>query len=667
MANHLAQENSRYLRQHAENPVDWYPWGDEALGVAMREDKPIFLSIGYSACHWCHVMAHESFEDKAVAQLLNAHFVSIKVDREERPDLDRLYMGAVQAMTGNGGWPMSIFLFPDGTPFCGGTYFPPRDRYGMPSFRRVLESIIDAWEHRRDELAASGDRVVTHIQRDAAAQAKGIPVNEDLLSGAASRLLEQYDREHGGWGAGPKFPQPMAIEFLLSYGARRGDSQLLHAATHTLGAMARGGIYDQLGGGFHRYSVDGQWDVPHFEKMLYDNAQLARLYLHAWQATGRTLFKDIVQETIDHLLCEMRHIGGGFFATQDADSEGQEGKFFLWSVDEIRAVLGDRADSFMSAYAVSDGGDLDGRNVLRYLGTERARRDYAQDRRRLCANRSKRARPGRDDKVLLSWNGLMLRTLAEVGVALRRPDYIEVARMNAQFILRDMRDADGTLHHVWQSGTCRGPGFAEDYAALAHGLLALYEATFEPSWYRAALEVAQGLVTRFAADVGFYDTAHDQHMPVARQRTLQDNAMPSANALAASLFLRLSRLQGETVFEDLALASLQEMSERTAQHPLAFGQWLLALDDLLAPDQQMAIVSRLGDPLCAEMLRIAREGYHPHRVILVGEPGQNGSLLPACLRDRKLIDEGATAYVCEGHVCLPPVAGGDDWEALLSE
>jgi uncharacterized protein len=497
MANHLAGEASRYLQQHAGNPVDWYPWGDTAMAKARREDKPIFLSIGYSACHWCHVMAHESFEDEATAAILNAHFVSIKVDREERPDLDRIYMAAVQAMTGGGGWPMSVFLTPDGTPFYGGTYFPKAPRYNMPAFSQLLLAIAEAWRDRRDELLDQGERLLAALRRasleDAGGEASpsdGAPDSAALHAETAARatqaLVERFDGRHGGWGGAPKFPQPMALDFLLRTHQTTGDPQTLALVTRTLEAMARGGIYDQLGGGFHRYAVDANWLTPHFEKMLYDNAQLARVYVHAWQGqTGEStngqigsastdalqrggeqvaLFRAVAEETLDYVKREMTAPEGGFYATQDADTEGEEGRFYTWTPGEVRAALDGPATRFLALYGVTEGGNFEGRNILTFGGTVEEREAIAGARQRLFEARAQRTPPGRDEKVLTSWNGLMLAAFAEAARALGRDDYRRVAERNADFLLRELRTEEGRLMHVWYDGAAGVPGMLEDYA-----------------------------------------------------------------------------------------------------------------------------------------------------------------------------------------------------------
>jgi uncharacterized protein YyaL (SSP411 family) len=531
VSNRLQNETSPYLLQHASNPVDWYPWGEEALQKARNEGKPIFLSIGYSACHWCHVMAHESFEDERVAAILSAHFVSIKVDREERPDLDQIYMSAIQAMTGSGGWPISVFLTSDGHPFYGGTYFPPLARYGMPSFTQVLAAIVDAWQNRRDELVSGGQRLVEAIRRqDVTRQdTKGQDLNRETLDTAFRNLWQQFDRTHGGWNGAPKFPQPMALEFLLGYHAMTGNTQGLQMVTQTLEAIARGGMYDQLGGGFHRYSVDDRWLVPHFERMLYDNSQLARVYLHAWQVTGNDFLRTITEEILDYVIREMTDPAGGFYSTQDADSQGMEGKFFVWTPDEIREVLGSEADAFMAAYGVTPGGNFEGKTILEFAGDIEQRPALAEARRKLFAAREKRVHPARDEKILTSWNGLMLAAFSEAARVLGRDDYRRVAERNAEFLLRELRQEDGCLLRTWkarserveEAGEAKLNGYLEDYSYLIEGLLEFCQTTFETRWFVAAQELAETMITHYqSADGAFYDTSDDHETLITRPRDL---------------------------------------------------------------------------------------------------------------------------------------------------
>jgi uncharacterized protein YyaL (SSP411 family) len=601
MPNRLADETSPYLLQHADNPVDWYPWGEEALAKAKTEDKPIFLSIGYSACHWCHVMAHESFEDAQVAAILNEHFISIKVDREERPDLDRIYMNAVQAMTGSGGWPMSVFLTPEGQPFYGGTYFPPTPRYGMPSFTQMLTAVADGWQNRRQELVESGQRLVVALEQQSAigGSVRDLRPTEDLkpatVESAFQSLLKRFDRVHGGWGDAPKFPQPMALEFLLRYHHVTGAPQALRMVSQTLEAMARGGMYDQLGGGFHRYSVDDHWLVPHFEKMLYDNAQLARVYLHAWQVTVEPFYRTITEEILDYVVREMTDPVGGFYSTQDADSEGEEGKFFVWMLDEIRDLLSAEADAFIAAYGVTERGNFEGRNILELVGDMDQLGDLAEARRRLFEAREQRVHPGRDEKVLTSWSGLMLAAFAEAARALDRDDYRQVAERNADFLLRELCNAEGRLQHTWKAGVApkskNGNGYLEDYTHLIEGLLELYQTTFDPRWYQAARELAEVMIEHFSApDGGFFDTSDDHERLITRPRELQDSAVPSGNAMAALVLLRLAGLAVEPRYIELAHRSLSQVQPLLAKYPLGFAQWLIALDYALSHPREVAIV-----------------------------------------------------------------------------
>jgi uncharacterized protein len=673
MANHLSGEASRYLQQHAGNPVDWYPWGEAALERARLEDKPIFLSIGYSACHWCHVMAHESFEDEATAKILDAHFVSIKVDREERPDLDRIYMNAVQAMTGGGGWPMSVFLTPEGAPFYGGTYFPKEPRYNTPAFSQLLLAIAEAWRDRRDELLAHGERLVAALREPlaqvggAAGALAGTELDPATVERAYRGLREAFDGRHGGWGGAPKFPQPMALEFLLRHHLSAADPQALAMVTQTLEAMARGGIYDQLGGGFHRYAVDANWLTPHFERMLYDSAQLARVYLHGWQVTGAPLFRAIVQETLDYVVREMTAPEGGFYATQDADTEGGEGQFYTWTADEIRAALGGSATRFLALFGVTEDGNFEGRNILTFSGMFEEREAIAGARQQLFEARAQRTPPGRDEKVLTSWNGLMLAAFAEAARVLGREDYRQVAERNADFLLRELHSPDGRLMHVWYDGRPTVPGLLEDYTYLIEGLLALYQTTFEPRWYRTAAALADEMIARFGvvsesdgAVVGFYDTPADVANLVYRPRELQDNAVPSGNAMAATVLQQLARLGGIPAYQDAAVRSLLALEAQMAGHPLAFGQWLLALDGALAVPIEVAVI---GDPTSEgvrALVSVAQGGFVPHRLLAVGCGD-----VPELLAHREQADGRAAAYVCRDRVCKVPVTEPEDLRANL--
>jgi uncharacterized protein YyaL (SSP411 family)/DMSO/TMAO reductase YedYZ molybdopterin-dependent catalytic subunit len=511
------------------------------------EQRPIFLSIGYSACHWCHVMAHESFEDEQVAAILNGHFVSIKVDREERPDVDRIYMDAVQSMTGRGGWPLSVFLTPDGYPFYGGTYFPPAARYGIPSFPELLYAIVNAWTVHREEIQKDGRRVVAAIELQSQVRARTTALGPETIEAAFSNLQQTFDRVAGGWGDGPKFPQPMILEFLLRYHHTTQSGQALQMVTETLEAMARGGIYDQYGGGFHRYSVDNHWLIPHFEKMLYDNAQLARVYLHAWQVTGSQFFRAITEEILDYVVREMTDSAGGFYSTQDADSEGVEGRFFLWARPELHAALRGESDLFLTTYGVAEQANFEGKNILHLAGGLDQRSVLTESRRKLFSIREQRVHPNRDEKILTSWNGLMLAAFAEAARVLNRSDYLKVAERNADFVPRDVRQADGCLLHVWKSGKASISGYLEDYCCLVEGLLELHQTTFDLRWYLAARALTETMLTHFrAADGTLWDTSDDHKTLFTRPRGLQDNATPSGNSMAATTLLRLAGLTGES-------------------------------------------------------------------------------------------------------------------------
>jgi uncharacterized protein YyaL (SSP411 family) len=677
MPNHLAGEASPYLLQHKDNPVDWYPWGAEALARARAEDKPIFLSIGYAACHWCHVMAHESFEDSGTAAVMNERFVNIKVDREERPDLDSIYMSAVVALTGNGGWPMSVFLTPGQVPFYGGTYYPPRPAHGMPAFQQVLLGVADAWQNRRAEVLAGAQDVLEHVRQSELLGhlSAGEPLSADTLKSAAQELWRQFDWRHLGWGGGPKFPQPMALEFLLRYHALSQEATPLEMATKTARAMARGGIYDQLGGGFHRYATDAAWLVPHFEKMLYDNAQLARLYLHLWQLTGDPEFRRVAEETLDYVRREMTDALGGFYSTQDADSEGHEGKFLVWSVAEIDAALGDDAELFKDAYGVTPRGNFEGRSILfvarlveelaarRNLPEAEVRRQLGAARQTLFTLRRQRVPPGRDDKVLSAWNGLMLAAFAEGARFLGRDDYRQVAVANAGFILTALRRPDGGLFRFWRQGQARLSGYLEDYADVAEGLLALYEATFDEPYYAAARELAEFALVHFAdPQGGFFDTP-DQHEPlVSRPKDVQDNATPSGSAMLATALLKLAALSGEARYAETAAAALRALQPALGQHPTAFAQWLVALAFAVAQPREIALVGDPRDPATQALLHVVNGAYRPFQVVALKRPGDE-PLVPL-LAGREALAGRPTAAVCYNFVCRLPVT---DPEALRGQ
>ena len=667
-SNRLADETSPYLLQHAHNPVDWYPWGEEALEKARAEDRPIFLSIGYSACHWCHVMERESFENEQTAELMNANFVNVKVDREERPDLDAIYMDAVQAMTGSGGWPMSVFLTPAGKPFYGGTYFPPQPRYGIPSFPQLLLAVADAYRNRRGDLEEQAQRLTEAIGRTGSLSASGDAPGEEVLSEATARLLQYFDEQYGGFGDQPKFPQPMTLEFAMSQYRRGGDADVLLIAEHTLEQMAAGGIYDHLGGGFHRYSVDRIWLVPHFEKMLYDNAQLLRTYLHAWQINRRPEHRQVVEETVDYVLREMTAPEGGFYSAQDADSEGEEGKFFVWTKEEIEAVLGkEEADLLGGAYGVTPAGNFEGKTILnvKRTATEIAEQTGAEAeavagrlaaaKQKLFLAREERVKPERDDKVLTEWNGLMIHAMADVGVVFGRADALEAARAAASFIVAEMSQENGFLFRSYKDGRARFNAYLEDYAAFGRGLVALYEATFELRWLAEAVRLTQIMRGQFADEAGggFFQTGIAHEQLVVRRKDFIDNAIPSGNSMAAELLLRLAKLTGNDAYRSEAARIFQIMASAMAQQPTGFGRLLSALDDLLSPSQEIAVVGELADPRTQLLLQEVRRHYLPHSVLALKEPGEESPL--PLLEGRSLVEGQPAAYVCENYACRLPV------------
>lgn len=678
--NHLVSEASPYLLAHAHNPVDWFPWGEEAFRTARDLDKPVLISIGYRSCHWCGVQAGESFDDEDTAQLQNELFVNIKVDREERPDIDSIYMSAVQAMTGRGGWPLNVFCLPDGTPFYGGTYFPPDEkaaRYRMPSWKQVLQGVAEAYHNRRDEVTKSGRELLDHLSNIGAAVAQAAPLPDAaLLGGAFALLADSYDERDGGFGNAPKFPQPMTLEFLLRMHLR-GETEALPMLSFTLRKMARGGIYDQLGGGFHRYSVDARWLVPHFEKMLYDNAQLARVYLETYQAGGDALFRTIAEETLAYLEREMLHPSGGFYSTQDADSlpypgaaHPEEGAFFVWAPEQLIEHLGVDAALFSQIYDVSHQGNFEGRNILNLpreledvawvtgITTVQLRDLAARGRLKLFAARERRPRPFRDEKIITAWNGMALRAFAAAAMALGDPHYAHVARRNAEFLLGNLRREDGRLLRSWKDGQAGPLGFLEDYAGLADGLLALYTADGDPRWLTECLRLSDELIDLFWDDGlgGFYDTARDHEALITRPREVGDNAVPSGSSTATELLLRLAALTGRADYREHAERSLAGVAAMIGQFPAGFGRMLCAAD---LADWPLAEVAIVGDPQAADtraLLEVVQQPYRPHVVVAQLRPGDTQALaLTPLLHDRSMIDGRATAYVCEHFVCKLPV------------
>ncbi|MHB8645617.1 MAG: thioredoxin domain-containing protein [Thermomicrobiales bacterium] len=681
MANRLARETSPYLLQHQDNPVDWYPWGAEALNAARAANKPILLSIGYAACHWCHVMAHESFEDPQTAAVMNDLFVNIKVDREERPDLDTIYMAAVQAITGQGGWPMTVFLTPDGEPFYGGTYFPPEPRHGMPAFRAVLTSVATAYAEKQDDIARNVAALREHLHTGLqfAGQPNGEAATTAALDAAIDAIGKDFDWVNGGFRGAPKFPQPMTLDFLLRQYVRTGSAQALDMAERTLQKMAQGGMYDQLGGGFHRYSVDAIWLVPHFEKMLYDNALLVPVYLHAHQLTGNDFYRRIATETLDWVTREMVDPAGGFYSTLDADSEGHEGKFYVWTLAEVQDLLGPEDARLVAAYYdVTARGNFEGVNILHVgeslaavaerVGVDPAALQAALDRARpiLFASRETRIRPGRDEKVLTAWNGLMLRAFAEAAAILGRGDYRATAERAADFALSALR-RDGKLLRTYRDGASKLNGYLEDYAFLADGLLALYDATFDPHWLNEAHALAETMVAQFwdDADGGFFDTGRDHEALITRPRSVFDNAIPAGNSVAVEVLQRLAVIYDDAAYAEKASRVLNSLWETMTKYPTGFGHLLCALDFALATPQEVALV---GEPDAPDMIALRtalRSRFRPNTVVALRLPDASEDDQPALLRGREQIDGRATAYACERYACKLPVTKPDALAAQL--
>jgi uncharacterized protein YyaL (SSP411 family) len=683
MSNRLAGETSPYLLQHAHNPVDWYPWGPEALARARDEDKPIFLSIGYAACHWCHVMERESFEDAATAAELNRDFVAVKVDREERPDLDQVYMGAVQAMTGQGGWPMSLFLTPDGRPFYGGTYFPPEPHHGLPAFRDVLAGVARAWREQRLEVVAAGTRLVGTLVEQSRLPTDGAAPTAELLGASVDALQARFDTLNGSWGGAPKFPQPMTLDFLLARIAA-GDRRPVAMVRYTLDRMADGGIRDQLGGGFHRYATDPIWLVPHFEQMLYDNAQLARTYLRAWavlggDATPATVrYREVAEGVLEYLLHELRRDDGTFAASQDADTEGVEGATFTWTAAEIREVLGDDAPLFSATYGVRDEGNWEGRTILSRIvpavgedgivDPEREAR-LAGARARLHARRGSRPQPARDDKAIAAWNGLAIGAFADAARLLPTPAadrYRAAAIEAAGGILAGLRRPDGRLGRSWKDLRSSGEGVLEDYADLADGLLALYEATFDEVWFVTARELAGTILEHFADPAGgFFDTADDHETLVARPKDPQDNATPAGGSMATRVLLRLAALTGESRDATAAARAPTTVSSFLGRYPTGFANWLSAAQLAVGGVVELAIAGDPEDDATRELLAVARAGGRADLVVAAAaDPA--ASAIPL-LADRIAIEGRPTAYVCRGFACRLPVTAAEALAAQLAE
>ncbi len=677
-ANRLEHESSPYLRQHAYNPVDWYPWGEEALRAAREQDKAILLSIGYSACHWCHVMEHESFEDEEIAELMNEHFINIKVDREERPDLDAIYMSYVQMTTGSGGWPLTTFLTPEQMPFFGGTYFPPHDHYGRPGFKRVLQTISKMYKEQRQKLERGHEETLKRLTAAAQLNATASIVDETILEKAYTSLSRQFDPHHGGFGGAPKFPSAMNLGFLLRFYHRKRNVSALEMINLSLREMAHGGIYDQLGGGFHRYSVDEQWLIPHFEKMLYDNALLTRLYLEAYQATGEPLFRQIVEETLTYVQREMLDPAGGFYSSQDADSEGEEGKFFLWSMAEVQAVLGkEEVRLFADYFDVTRAGNFEDKNILHprmdlnafasnlHMSGAELKRLLDQHRKKLFQARGKRIAPGRDEKVLAAWNGLMLTAFSQAAWVFNRADYLNVSLRNAQFLVTEMM-VKGRLMRSWKDGKTKLNAYLEDYALVIEGLLTTYQASGDTQWLDWARDLMELQCTLFQ-DTGigdFFFTSSDHESLLVRQKEYFDNATPSGNSVSCFNLLRLAKLVGEKRYYQQGEQILRYMANSLSRHPMAFGYWLQALDFFFGPVEEIALIGPRDER--EKLLQPLRTLFLPCKVIAIAEVvDQNLAEKVPLLAGKSIIDGKTAAYVCQDYICQKPVTSPEQLEKLL--
>jgi uncharacterized protein YyaL (SSP411 family) len=679
--NRLIKETSPYLLQHAHNPVDWYPWGEEAFDTARREQKPVLLSIGYSACHWCHVMEQESFEDEAIAKLMNENFVNIKVDREERPDLDQIYMNAVQVMTQHGGWPMTVFLTPEGIPFYAGTYFPPEDRYNMPGFPRVLISLAEAYRDRPDDIKQTATSVLNELQRAAATSESDDGLSVELLNAAYRGTIRNYDSTNGGFGSAPKFPPAMSLEFLLHHFYRTGEPEALTIVRHTAQMMAQGGIYDHLGGGFHRYSTDARWLVPHFEKMLYDNALLSRFYLHYYQLSGDKAARAVAEGILDYVVREMTDPQGGFYSTQDADSEGEEGRFFVWSLDEVTQILSETdAAHYAAYYNITQSGNFEGKNILNVTrdvaevaSAQKLRPEQLNDvlergRSKLFLARESRIKPARDEKILTAWNGLMLASFAEAVVILRRPDYAAVAKNNADFVLRNLR-RERLLLRTYKDGQAKLNAYLDDYAFLIDGLLTLFETAGDLRWFEEAVALTETMIQEFwdEQDGGFFYTGNSHEELIVRSRDLFDNATPSGNSVAADVLLRLGLLTDNADYQRRAETILRLNANMIRRYPAGFGRMLCALDFHLGRPKELAVIGQPDSEQTQLLLNEIWRPYLANKVVAQAAPDDNqaSSLIPL-LRDRPQLDGKPTVYVCENFTCRQPATEPKELATQLS-
>ncbi len=681
--NRLINESSPYLQQHAHNPVDWYPWGDEAFDRAKKEDKPVFLSIGYSTCHWCHVMEYESFENEQIAEIMNEYFVSIKVDREQRPDVDQIYMNAVQLMTGSGGWPLSVFLTPDRKPFYGGTYFPPKDTFGRPGFERVLVAIANAWENQRQQLVDSAGKLSGFLA-DGTRPTGETKLSPDLLKGAFDYLQSTFDTTYGGFGAAPKFPQPTNLSLLLYYRHRTGEKDALNMVEKTLDEMAKGGMYDHIGGGFHRYSTDAIWLVPHFEKMLYDQALISKTYIQAYQITKKKKYADIAREIFDYVLRDMTDVDGGFYSAEDADSEGKEGTFYRWEYTEIKSILDNHsAEIFNAYYGVTEKGNFEeGKTILNITTSieqlgKTFQKDYAEitdiltaTRSRLFEERTKRIRPHRDDKVITAWNGLMISSLAYGGAVLQEEKYITAAKRSAEFILRTLYE-NGRLMRYYRDGRAVEKAFLDDYVFVTMAFLDLYEATFDAKWLIEAKKLSEQTIELFADSEkgGFFLTGSDGEKLITRTKPSSDGAIPSGNSIAALALLKLGRLTMNQLFIEQGNKVLESFSQQLRQSPAYSSAMLTALSFWLGPTQEIVIAGNAEATDTKQMLKLLRSKFLPSAVVLLHEEGRKGSAIEQIVpfvRNQTAIDSKATAYICENYICNQPLNNIEDFEKMIS-
>ena len=679
--NRLINETSPYLLQHAHNPVDWYPWGEEALAQAEQLDKPILLSIGYAACHWCHVMEHESFENEQIAAIMNEYFINIKVDREERPDLDEIYMNAVQMLTGQGGWPMTMFLTPDLKPFYGGTYFPPDNRYGRPGFPRVLLGVAEAYRERRDAVGEQADQIIGNLNQLSAMEGHGHQLTADMLDRAYQDYLSRFDHHEGGFGNAPKFPPSMGLLLLLRHWHRTGNANALNMVEVTLEKMARGGMYDQLGGGFHRYSVDERWLVPHFEKMLYDNALLSVAYLEAYQATGKAFYRQIATETLDYVLAEMYDTeNGGFYSTQDADSEGVEGKFFVWMPDEVEQLLGEeKAKIFCEYYDITEVGNFEHTNILhvqtpaelfaRKLSIDLGELEdiLAEGRQKLFEVREGRIKPGLDDKILTSWNGLMIRSMAMGYQVLGDARYREAAEKSVRFVLSELSQDDGLLLRTHRAGKSHLNAYLEDYSYFVAGLINLYEATFAVEWLKEAERLNQIMIEQFwdEANGSFFFTSKNHETLIVRSKTGYDGATPAGVSMAIHNLLRLDKLLNRPDFRQRVETTLDVYYHQIEHSPSGSAQMLCELDFLLSTPKEIAIAGQQENEDTQTALAAVHSRYIPNKVLALASDGEDvGDLIPL-LEGKTQVDGKATIYVCENYTCQAPTTDIDELAELL--